>query len=165
MHEAVKLVRKEELLRLLLTGHMLKECGPFLNLSYATVCTYARDPNFLSQLKEQSTEIYRRVDEELTASKMNILSRLEEASDRALQVMESIMETSKSDMIRVKAAQDIMDRDGRVSRTRRIEGSQAHEFLNPLTLIHAAKTAREVDQYNARELPPASEGEGDGRTA
>lgn len=157
MHEAAKLVRKEELLRLLLTGHMLKECGPFLNLSYPTVCTYARDPNFLSQLKEQSMEIFRRVDEELTASKMNILSRLEEASDNALRVMEEIMNGAKSDMVRLKAAQDIMDRDGRVSRTRRIEGSQSHEFLNPLTLIHAAKTAREVEEYREPELPPASD--------
>jgi hypothetical protein len=49
-------------------------------------------------------------------------------------------------MLKLKALQDILDRDTRVSRTHRVEGDMKHDFISPLFLGHAARVARELDE-------------------
>ena len=166
MHSAAKMVREEELLRLLLAGYMLKECALQLRLSYSTVRSYAAEVDFMSKLKELSGTIYERVDMELKSSKEEITTRLEVISDLALAEMERLIRSGSNDVVKFKAAQDVMDRDSRVSRTKRIEGTQSHEFMNPMTLRHIAGVAKEVDAYEARrglpittEEAPASPGD------
>lgn len=165
MHEAAKLVREEELLRLLLSGYMLRECAVQLHLSYNTVRKYAAEPGFMTQLRGMSQTIFERVDAELKSTKEDILERIEKASDLALVEMERLVQAGGSDMVRLKAAQDLMDRDTRLSRTKRLEGHTGHEFLNPMTLRHIASVAKEVDQFESRrevterELPPSTTAE------
>lgn len=144
MHEASKLVRTEELMRLLLCGHMLKECAIHMRLSYWTVRNYAKDPAFMTQLREKSTEIYARLDAELAANKEDMKEKLERASEEALEMMIELARTSTG-VIKLKSCQDLLDRDTRVSRTKRIEGDTTHDFISPLFLVHAAKVGREID--------------------
>lgn len=144
MHEASKLVKKEELMRLLLCGHMLKECAVHMRLSYYTVRNYAKEPEFLSELKEKSNEIYKRLDEEIRASKEDMKERLERNSEEALEYMMELARQSTG-VLKLKACQDILDRDARVSRTRKIDVDQDHNFISPLFLVHAAKVGREID--------------------
>jgi hypothetical protein len=145
MHEAAKLVKREELMRLLLCGHMLKECAAEMRLSYYTVRAYAKDPEFLLSLREKSSEIYKRLDAELASSKEDMRDRLERASEAALEQMIELASQS-SGMLKLKALQDLLDRDTRVSRTHRVEGDMKHDFISPLFLGHAARVARELDE-------------------
>jgi hypothetical protein len=152
MHQAAQLVRKDELMRLLLAGHMLKECAVFLKLSYGTVREYARQPEFLQQLKGLSLRIYENVDRELASNKDGITARLEAFSEEALEEMMKLARESGG-IVKLKACQDLMDRDTRISRQRKIEATQNHQFMNPLELQHIAMVAREVDRKQAE--PPA----------
>jgi len=155
MHEAAKLVRQEELMRLLLCGHMLKECAAHMRMSYWTVRNYAKDPLFLSQLREKSNEIYRRLDAELLSSKEDMKEKLERNSEEALEYMMELARTSTG-VIKLKACQDILDRDTRVSRTKKIDSDVDHNFISPLFLVHAAKVGREIDVTPAA-LPEAED--------
>jgi len=153
MHQAAQLVRKDELMRLLLSGHMLKECASYLKLSYGTVREYARQPEFLAALKSLSLQIYENVDRELSNSKDAITAKLEAYSEDALEEMIQLAKSCSSPIVRLKAAQDIMDRDTRMSRSRKLESNVHQTFMNPLELHHLASVAREIDKK--KELPPA----------
>lgn len=151
MHEAAKLVKREELMRLLLCGHMLKECAAQMHMSYYTVRAYAKDPEFLLQLREKSAEIYKRLDAELASSKEDMRERLERASEAALEQLVE-MAGSATGMLKFKVLQDLLDRDTRVSRTHRVEGDMKHDFISPLFLAQASRVARELDE-GPRALP------------
>ena len=162
MHGASKLIRTEELLRLLLVGNSLKECATQIGMSYYTIRKYASAEAFMNQLRDMSATIYERVDAELKTSKETILTNLEKASEEGLIAMRELVKGCKNDSVRMKAAQDLMDRDGRLSRTKKIEGTTQHGFMNPLTLVHAAKVAKETDEYNTKHNTDGGGGEGGG---
>jgi hypothetical protein len=150
-------VREDELLRLLLAGHMMKECAVHVQLSYKTVRDYAREPKFLERLRELSAEVYERVDAELKNSKDTIVSRLEQMSENALEEMYTMALALPHGVTKMKALQDILDRDTRVSRQRKVEATTAHSFVDPLFLIHAAGSARELEmkQLGTGEVVPS----------
>lgn len=161
MHQAPKTVREQELLRLLLIGHSLRECSTMMEMSYQTMRKWAADPAFLSALKELSASVFERVDSELQNSKESLRAKLEEASEHALDRIINLAQQEKNDHIALKAAQDLLDRDGRVSRQTKVSGDTTikHTFLDPLTLVHAVAAAKEMDKYEERKnsgaLPPA----------
>jgi hypothetical protein len=123
---------------------MLKECAVHMHLSYYTIRAYARDPEFLFALREKSNEIYKRLDAELQSSKEDMQDRLERASEESLEMMLEMARTSTGS-VKVKCLQDLMDRDGRISRTQRVQSDVKHDFISPLFLGHAARVARELD--------------------
>jgi hypothetical protein len=163
-------VQREELLRLLLAGYSLREAANHMNASYYTVRMYVKRDDFLPKLKELSVEVYRRVDAEMGARKLSMLEKMEEASDEALETVLDLMRETKQDVVKMKCAQDLLDRNPQVSRTKRVDTTNEHMFVNPLTLVAAATAAREVDAFDARKreggpaasaqpaLPPAPEG-------
>ncbi len=165
LHKAAKMIREDELLRLLMAGFMLKEAATHLDLAYWTVRKYASAPEFMVKLRELSTNVFERVDAELKHSKESIMEKLEKASDKALAKMESLLDLpTAGPMLQFKAAQDLLDRRAEVSRTKRVDATvdQKHSFVNPLLLVHAANTAREMDEYAKRH--PDNGGErGSGR--
>lgn len=135
-------------------GYSLKECADMMDLHVSTVRGYARQPLFLEKLKGMSKVVYERVDEELKARTDSIVERLQAASFEALEEMVKLTK-SPNEHIKLKAAQDLMDRDGRVSRTRRLEADTKHSFLSPLELVHMAQTARQVDEASKTGAPEA----------
>jgi len=158
MHDAAQLVRKEELLRLLLAGFMLKEAARYLKLSYKTVRKYAGAEDFMIELREHSSEVFSRVDTELRNSKDTITERIVEASDDALEVVISLSKQG-SDQLRLKASQDILDRNIVTSKTRKVEGSQTNLNIDIAALVLAAKAIREEDEYNTEHNGNGREGE------
>jgi phosphoribosylaminoimidazole carboxylase (NCAIR synthetase) len=152
MHEATKMVRTEELMRLLLAGYMMKECAKQMSMNYATIRKYASEPSFMAQLKELNSEVYSQVDSELKLNKAQITERLEDISEKALDTLESLLDATAPAPIRFKAAQDLLDRNPQVSRTKKIEADTKHNFLNPLHLVHAAQAAQEMDEYKPKQI-------------
>lgn len=150
MHVVRRTVKEEELLRLLAAGSDLRMAATELKLSYWTVRKYASTPEFLENLKSMNLQVWSAVDAELQNSKTTKIQRMEQASEIALEQMLTLATKAKSEAVRMKAAQDLMDRDPEISRTKRVEGSSEHSFMNPLTLALAAKVAREEEIYAGR---------------
>jgi hypothetical protein len=124
------------------------------------VRSWAREEAFLLALKELSSAVYERVDMELKSSKESIRAKLEEASEKALERIITLAQQEKNDHVALKAAQDILDRDGRISRTSTVNntGTVAHTVIDPITLIHAVATAREQDIFERKKLGPVEDG-------
>ena len=144
MHEASQVVRKQELIHLLLLRVSLKECAARLQLSYATVRKYAADPQFLGELSLLSKSIYAQVIQELSSDKKSLKEQLTEASDKALRKLELLLDSAQEG-IALKAADSILDRNSESARNRKIEGEMNNRFtFDPLTLMRAAQTAEEI---------------------
>lgn len=161
MHIAAREVKEQELLRLLMCGYSMKECGVHVGLTYKTIRDYARSAVFLAKLKEMSCNVYERVDAELKNSKDTINARLEEFSEEALEEMFMMAKRLPDGMVKLKALQDIEDRDPRISRQKRVEGTTAVSFVDPLFLVHASATARELEAKKIGEGGTSTEGGSD----
>lgn len=149
-----RIVRNEELLRLMLMGLTLPECAAQMKMNLHTIRLHARKPEFLILLKEHSSEIAKRLVEELSTSQIEMAQRLEEASSAALEEMMRMMgELDSPSQLKLKVCQDLLDRDPKSSRTKRVDltGSMSHEFINPAVLIHAAATAKEMQEFQSRK--------------
>jgi hypothetical protein len=157
---ATRIIREEELMRLLLTGFTVKEAAIQMHKGYATCCHVARKPEFLLRLKEHSGEIAKRLVDELSTSQIEMAQKLEAASAAALEEMMGMMETLDTGQLKVKVCQDLLDRDPKSSRTKRIDmtGTMSHDFISPAVLIHAAATAKEIEQYQKKGQLPNGDG-------
>jgi hypothetical protein len=151
---ASRLIRDEELMRLLLTGFTVKEASAQMHKGYQSCCHAARKPEFLLRLREHSGEIAKRLIDELSTSQIEMAQRLEEASAQALdEMIEMMQDLDKPSVLKLKVCQDLLDRDPKSSRTKRLDvsGNMSHQFINPAVLVHAAATARELEQFQARK--------------
>jgi DNA-binding transcriptional MerR regulator len=142
---AAKLVRTEDLLNLLLLRIPLKECAERMRVSYQTIRKYASEPEFLDSLRNLSQSIYADVIETLRTERKTLQQRMLEASDRALERLETLVQSTQEG-IALKACDSILDRNSETARNRRIEGDiHARYTIDPITLQHAALTARELE--------------------
>lgn len=149
MHEASKLVKKQELLNLLLLHIPLKECAPRLHVSYQTLRKYASEPEFLGELQLLSGGIYADLIEELKHERKSLQQRMTEASDKALTRLEELV-ASEQEGIALKACDSILDRNNETARNKKVETDlNARIQLDPVTLMHAALTASEIAQSKA----------------
>jgi hypothetical protein len=149
-------IKKDEILRLLLINKTTKEIAEDMRLSVNTVRDYIRDVDFQQELKAKSEPIWRRVDEELLLSKLNKTQRVAEMGDRALEVLADLLE-SDDERVQAKVASDILDRNPETSKHHHIESKSLVFTMNSEDLIHAAKSAAEVDAAagkRAAVVPP-----------
>jgi len=142
-------LRREELLRLLLAGHRLKECASLLRWSTQTMRNELANVYFRKRLQSVSFEIFKEVDEDLAALKADPAIRLAEMADKALDEIESLME-SGDERIRLRAAQDTLDRNTLTSKTRRLETNSREVRVNIDLLARADQAAKEVHESNER---------------
>jgi hypothetical protein len=137
----------------MLMGLTLPECAAQMKMAIHSVRMHARKPEFLLLVKEHSGEIAKRLVEELSTSQIEMAQKLEAASSAALEEMMAMMGELPQGNLKYKVCQDLLDRDPKSSRTKRMDvtGNMSHQFINPAVLIHAAATAREVEQFQARK--------------
>jgi hypothetical protein len=152
--EATRAVAEAELLKYLLIGFTLKEACQQMKCAYGTVRKLAKEPVFLLKLKEQSGEIANRLVDELSRSQVEMAQRLEEASSIALDEMLAMMGELPQGNLKYKICQDLLDRDPKSSRTKRMDltGNMSHQFINPAVLIHAAATAKEIEKFQSPQI-------------
>lgn len=142
----VKQLRQDEFLRLLLSGYTIREAAAYMKISPFTCFGYLREPDFMARLRERNSAIWQEVDRELKNTKVGIVQKAEEAAQEALEEMIKLCKGSSSESIRFKAAQDLLDRDPQVSRTKRIEGSgTAQPSLPPMFLQQVMNVIKEED--------------------
>jgi hypothetical protein len=154
MHEAAKLVRTEELMRLLLAKYRLRECAKIMDLSYATVRKWASNADFLNDLKDLSGVVWEDVNHELKTLTVNMQERMAEESEKALgRLIELMNDRTQKGIVNLKAAESILDRNPETSKSSKVSGSIDHRMkIDPMMLIHAAATAGEVDDYKRKQL-------------
>ncbi len=143
-------VRDEEMLRLFCQGLTMRDVARATGWSYATIMKACKREAFMFKLKEYSLEVWKRVDEELQSNKYDLVARLEEAAEVALDEMVRLASEGHNEGVRMKAAQDIMDRDPRISRTKKVEGlAGGLPQINIQILQAAARAMQEEEQYLA----------------
>jgi hypothetical protein len=155
VHAARRVVANEELMRMLLMGLTLREISRQTGMGYNTVRFRAREPEFLLKLKEHSGEIAQRLVDELSTNIVEMAQKLEDASALALEEMLKMMgELENPSQLKLKVCQDLLDRDPKSSRTKRMDitGTMSHDFISPAVLIHAAATAKELESYQRKQV-------------
>jgi hypothetical protein len=171
-HSAIKEIRRQELLRLLILGYSLKDAAVEMKMGYFAVRTTARDPMFILAVRERSEEIARRLGEELVTNQFEMAQKLEEASGKALEAMIEMMDSMEGpSKLKKEICADLLDRDPKSSRSKRLDvtGAVGHQFINPAVLIHAAATAKELERFqlgapggNGSTIDSADSGNGQG---
>jgi DNA-binding CsgD family transcriptional regulator len=150
-------IKKDEILRLLLINKNTREIAEDLKLSVHTVRDYIRDVDFQQELKKNSEVIWRRVDEELMLSKLSKTQRVAEMGDRALEVLEQLLD-SEDERVQAKVASDILDRNPETSKHHHVESKSLNITLTSEDLLHAAQAAAEVDAAGRmKSVVPAPE--------
>ena len=145
---AACMLLEEKIVRLLSEGANVREIANVLGLTTVYVSRYVRRPRLLKRLYDFNKEAFDNLQEEYKVSKEAITERLEEASLLALEELIELATGSKSDVVRYKASQDILDRNPQVSRTKRLEGGAvSNTFMNSQVLMQMAAVARELDTH------------------
>lgn len=146
-------VFEQEILRCLLAKMTIKDIAPTVGLDATTVRKYVKEPRFREMLRQKYPEVYARVDGFLAEQADSIQALLEENSRKALDRLSSLIE-SDNENIALKASQDSLDRFSETSKVQKVE-AEHHLKIDPTFLIHAAATAKEVEQFEEKkkELP------------
>lgn len=159
---------KLELVKLLIEGNTVKDCARAIGVSGNTCRTYLKDPEVLRTLKELSETKYREVVAFAEERQLSLRERTLSLADEALDEMERLLADS-NDAIKFKVAQDILDRNGEVSRVQKQIGEHKHIHVDAETLMNAAKAASELGGKHKPTLISAEqfdqskeEGEGNG---
>lgn len=123
---------------------------------------YLRNKEFCDLLRKANEELFLSYVSQIQESQANVVARREELAEAALDEMERLLHESDSEHVRFKVSQDLLDRDPRWSRTKRIEGTGVPVVVNFQTVQLAAQAAREIDTPKSEghliDLPKESEG-------
>jgi predicted transcriptional regulator len=150
---AAAMLREEKIVRLLSEGATISEIAGILGVTTGRISSYVRRPRLLKRLYDFNKEAFDNLQEEYKANKEAIMERLEQASMLALEELIELATGSKSDVIRYKASQDILDRNPHVSRTKRLEGGAVNNtFMNSQVLMQMAAVAREISQQAGAQV-------------
>lgn len=160
--EARKIVRKDEVLRLLVARYKLREIAAMVGVHYTTLCRQVREEQFLDELKAYSKDAYEDLDAELKSTKKAISERLAEESHKALDTLVQLMEDQAvSPKVRKDCADSILDRNMESAKSRKVEEDQTRTFkIDPDALMFAAATANELRV--ARDAAKLIEGDVEG---
>jgi hypothetical protein len=100
------------------------------------------------------------------SKRKNIHERLEEISERALTRLEELVQSDQAGLA-LKACDSVLDRNPETARNQRVESDLRAKFqIDPVTLMHAAMTAKELDELPAKpnggeHVLPAQQREGE----
>lgn len=106
------------------------------------------DPEFCKLLKGTNEAIFLEATREIRDKQEGFLLKASRLAEDALNEMEALLNESPSETVRFKVAQDLLDRDPRISRTKRVEGSGLKVQIDIKTLQLASLAAREIEPPN-----------------
>jgi len=112
---------KEVLLRMMAEGRSMKECAHALGRHPSTIRIWLRDVDFMAELKALNKQVWAKLDAELVAKANTTMERIQEVSDDALNKLLDLMEHADSQVVQMRCAQDLLDRNPDTSKTKKIE--------------------------------------------
>ncbi|MEE8598292.1 MAG: hypothetical protein V3S69_02020 [Dehalococcoidales bacterium] len=141
------LQRREELLRLLLSGHRVKECAVLLRTSPWTLRRDIRNEYFEERLQQLSGEVFQSVDKEILEMKLDPVTRLSELADTALDNLSDLLGSS-DESIKLRATQDALDRHTPTSKIKQVHVDKRVVTLDLSKIQQAEETGKEVDAFH-----------------
>jgi hypothetical protein len=143
--EIARQARIESIARMVIAGRTLKQAAETLGVHYNTVRLDAKTPLFretLERIREQSRE---KAEEMLTEAVVDIVAELRRGAEQAARVMSSKLLHSNNENIVLKAASDLLDRDERTSKRRKMTvENKVYQLFTPQDLMLMAQTAKEI---------------------
>ena len=112
---------KQLLLRMVAEGRSITECAKALGRNASTIREWVRDKNFMEELRKLNSLIWQQLDEELTRKAATTLQRIQQASDEALDKLLDLMDHADSEVVQMRCAQDLLDRNPETSKTHKVE--------------------------------------------
>lgn len=149
-------LRKEELLRLLISGKRTADIAQIMRLGVGTVRTYMRCPEFQRKLWEKDQKLWQQVDEELRVSKLTTTLRIQELSEVALERIAGLM-NSDDEAIVYRASADILDRNPEASKHSKHENTNRTVVIPFDALAQALKVEQEMEARNVGPVLDAAD--------
>jgi len=132
---------KEAFLRMCGQGMEMKECARVLGRSVGALSRWMRtDPEFLPRLKELNVHMYERIDAQIKARAEEVVTRINKASDEALDKLLDLMDHADSEVVQMRCAQDLLDRNPDTSKTKKIEKTTKTLHLSA-EFLHLVETS------------------------
>jgi hypothetical protein len=147
--DAVRLARRDEILRLFCQGFKVKDIASQLGVSYYVMRRECAQPGFMEALKEKNAEIWSKIDQEVFINKLTSQQQIAELSGRALERIAEMME-SEDERIVVRACDSVLDRNPETSKQHKVQTTEIQVKLDAGMLALAATAAFEMD----RQAPP-----------
>lgn len=107
--------------RLFVKGMKVEEIAEHLQRDVKTIRRWFWKAGLRSKIQELSTEAYARLDVELKKSAEATFERIQKVSDDALDKLLYLMEHADSQVVQMRTAQDLLDRNPDTSKTRKVE--------------------------------------------
>lgn len=140
----------DELVRMIINGTPKAECARVLGLHQNTILNWTNeDPVFKLKLARTRAKMDNDAAAMVNARAAEGLSSIEGMIEAAtLKALERIVEKldSKNEHIQLKAAVDLLDRNPKTSKTKKVQTTAIHAIVTPDALAMAARTARELDE-------------------
>lgn len=144
LDKAGRLAQRELLLRLLAGGTPLVECSKQMKTSAITLAKWARSSEFMERLKALNELVWREMDEQLKQSVQTTMTRIQQASDEALDKVLELMHGADSEQVQLKAAQDILDRNPDTGKTHKVESKEMKVSIDAAFLQLAMAAEKEI---------------------
>lgn len=160
---AVRELRRQELLNLLMMRVPLRDCAERLGVNLRTLQRDIALPEFRAELEvltgrlrskvvgkvvKEAAEEKTKVVRKLTRVKTSLAERIHEASGQAIDKLRTLID-SEHQGLALKACDSVLDRNPETARNQRSESDVRTRFsIDPATLMHIAMTAREIEGGN-----------------
>jgi hypothetical protein len=120
-NKASRMAQKEVVLRLLASGIPIHEVAKQTKTSGITIAKWFRDPEMAARLKELNAIVWADLDAQLKVKATQTFERIQEASDEALDKVLELMHSADSEVVQMRCAQDVLDRNPDTSKTKKVE--------------------------------------------
>lgn len=114
-------IAKSMLIRMMAEGRTIKECSTVLKRHPYTLQKWAGEPGFREKLREINEQAFQRLDAELKRKAEHTFAKIQEVSDDALNKLLDLMEHADSQVVQMRCAQDLLDRNPETSKTHKVE--------------------------------------------
>jgi hypothetical protein len=131
---------KQVLLRMVAEGRSITECAKALGRNASTIREWARDKNFMEELRKLNSLVWQQLDEELTRKAATTMQRIQQVSDEALDRVLFLMEYADSQVVQMRCAQDLLDRNPDTSKTHKVEKTTKNLTLSA-EFLHLVETS------------------------
>jgi hypothetical protein len=139
-NKAARLAQQEIVLRLLASGIPIHEVAKQTKTSGITIAKWFRNPEMAARLKELNEMVWADLDSQLKVRATKTFERIQEASDEALDKVLELMHSADSEVVQMRCAQDILDRDPDTSKTKKIEKTTKNLTLSA-EFLHLVETS------------------------
>jgi hypothetical protein len=131
---------KQFLVRMIAEGRSMIECAEALGRSKFTLLKWIKDPSFRIKLKELNEAMYIKLDAELKNRAETTAERIGKASDDALDKLLDLMDHADSQVVQMRCAQDLLDRNPDTSKTHKVEKTTKNLTLSA-EFLHLVETS------------------------